>query len=158
VADANAVYDTYRQKLYDTFIQAGKTAEEAQILVDKWLALSQLADIDKWVNIHQNTYRATYGPDAPTYGAGFQEFAEGGYVKGPYPGAPVMVEAHVGELVQTVQQQQAQQWNGGGVGGGTVRQEHVVNLLVNGRQVRQLLITDSVDRNVSPTQVQVAYP
>src|SRR6185295_12744592 len=51
VDEANAVYDTYRQKLYDTAIQAGFTAEKAQELVDKWLALGQLQDIEKFVTI-----------------------------------------------------------------------------------------------------------
>lgn len=157
VEEVNAKYNQFRQELYDTFIQAGKTAAEAQALVDKWLGLEALKDIEMNVTIHQRTYRTTYGP-APdvSWGGGLQEFAAGGMVQGP-PGSAQMILAHAGEQVLT-QQQQAQQWNGGGSYGGGGTMTHRVDLVLNGRTIKEIMISDATGRNVSPVEIRAAYP
>lgn len=153
VAEVNAKYGEFRGELYDTFIQAGKTAEEAQTLVDKWLALEALDDIEIGVTIQ---YRAIDAYLAGNIPHGFQQFAAGGVVQGP-PGSAQMIVAHAGEVVLN-EQQQARQWNGGGGGTTVVRHEHAIDLMVNGSSVKKLLITDALDRNIDAATVRASYP
>jgi hypothetical protein len=116
VKDANAVYEFYRQKLYDTFIALNYTRAEAQRMADQWLALEKLKDITKTFTIR----RYTLGAIPPnTFGGGFQEFAGGGVVQGPY-GSPQLAIVHAGERVLTPQQQRMAM-SGGGYGSDAVR-------------------------------------
>jgi hypothetical protein len=158
IEEANAVYDEYRQKLFDAAIQAGATAEMAQELVDKWLAMGQLQDITKSFTIYETKIRAVYGPDPNvTWGGGFQEFADGGTVLGPR-GEPQLIVAHGGEKVANSAQQAAQQWGGSTTWGGSDRTITVIVKDTSGRTLKSELITDALNRNIPEATVRAAYP
>jgi hypothetical protein len=123
VEEANAVYDSYRQQLYDTFLGLTGNAEMAQILTDKWLALGKLEDLVKTFTINVSIPQAA-AIDAYLSGnipRGFQR-ASGGPVEayGTY-----LVGEHEPEILQMGAQSghvyTSQQWNGamaGASGGG----------------------------------------
>jgi hypothetical protein len=52
VADTTRTYEAYRQKLYDMLIDMGMNAEAAQAMIDKWLGLAKLQDIQKYLHIN----------------------------------------------------------------------------------------------------------
>ena len=162
VEDVEAAYEHYRQELYDAAIQAGATAEQAQTLVDKWLALSGLQDIEKNFIIHQTTYKVTYGQSNSTFGGGFQEFAAGGSTPADEPfwagekGRELIFPNGRSQFVAT--QQQAQQWGGSTTWGGSDRTITVIVKDTSGRTLKQELINEALSRNVSQSTVRAAYP
>lgn len=123
VEEANAVYETYRQELFDTAVQAGLTTEQAQALVDKWLALGLLEDIDKVFRIR--TEYSIIGTPPPNIMEDRQR-AEGGPLEPGVPylfgeqGPEIGVFGQPGQMFSAAQSaQMAKQYHGGaGSGGG----------------------------------------
>jgi hypothetical protein len=97
VADATAVYEANRKKLYDTAIALGYSKDKAQELVDTLLGLAALPDITKNVTIQYRRITTGSAPPA-SFGSGILEYDLGGWVDAP-KGMPVPAVLHGGEFV-----------------------------------------------------------
>lgn len=163
LADVGAAYDHYRQELYDTAIQAGATADEAQNLVDKWLSLQALDDLTKLVTIHID-YVRTGGSQTTAYENGVDNiFTKGFAAGGTTPGGfePFVVGEHGPELMAASRSAfvaTAQQWNGAVTGGSSNRTITIIVKDTSGRTMRQEAISEAQGRNVPNSLIQAAYP
>lgn len=163
IDEVSAKYNEYRTELLDAAIQAGATADQAQILVDKWLALSNLDNIVKSLTI----MIYTHGSQGVAYDNGSDNPFLKGYASGGT--TPAFEPFKVGERGEewmfdskqhfvATKAMMAQQWNGSVGGGGGSETRHVVDLHVNGKLLRSLLITEALNRNQSQSTVRAAYP
>lgn len=83
VEKANAVYETYREELYDTLIAAGKTRAEAKKLVDTWLGMPATVTTNVVTNLI--TRKLTGEEAREALSAGAHHRASGGPVMAGIP-------------------------------------------------------------------------
>lgn len=103
--EASDTLEANHQKLLDQAEAAGISRQAVEDLIGALFRIPKVNFMGSAV---------TFGQSNSTFGGGLQEFAEGGIVKGPYPGAPVLIKAHAGEEVRTKAQQYARAMGGSG--------------------------------------------
>lgn len=155
--DASAAYSAQANALQNTAVQMGFAADQVAALIGMYKQIPPRIDID--IMQHYYTTGTPIGENSgqrfsETYGAGpngFQVRAAGGPVS---PFGTYVVGEHGPELLQMGPSSGYVFPNARTAGGGV----HTINLLVNGRMLRQLAIDDAIGRGVQSSTISVAYP
>jgi len=152
--EATRLYNEQAVALQNTAVQMGFNAAAVANLIGLYKQIPPRIDVT--IMQHYYTEGTPIGEHSgqrfnETYQAtpnGFQEFAYGGTVEGPF-GSPQMAIVHAGERVLTPAQQE---W------GSSSSQPINLTVQIGTQTLRRILIDDALSRGVQQSTISAAYP